>query len=92
MEAMIKSHLEKIGIDKEIWELGVELLKENHSNEVEQSIKAREQFKREYDKVERDIEKLLQLRLNEEITADEYSEAKKLLLDKKIKIEQRKKK
>lgn len=89
LEGMIKAYVSQIVIDREVWELGVDLLKVKHSQEVEQDIQTRRQFEVEKDKVERSLEKLLKLRLDEEITPEEYADQKKLLMDRKLELNEK---
>jgi site-specific DNA recombinase len=86
LEEMIKQNISKIEIDREIWKLGVDLLKAKHSNEVDIDIQVRKQLEKEKDKVDLELDKLLQMRLNEEITADEYAEAKRKLVDRQMEL------
>ena len=89
LEEMIKGYMSKITIDREVWELGIELLKAKHSEEAERDIHITKQFEAEKDRLKRDLEKLLKMRLDEEITAQEYSESKKLLIDRKLELNEK---
>jgi hypothetical protein len=89
LEEMIKDYLLKVEIDKEVWKLGVELCKAKYGDEIELGIKARKRIEKDYVKVERQIKKLLKMRLDEEISIEEYAEGKKLLLDEKISIKEK---
>ncbi len=89
MEQMLRKYVYRIEIDKEVWNLGIELLKAKHSGEIKQSILSRRLIEKDYEKVDRELEKLLQLRIDQEITAEEYSSSKKTLMDKKLLIKEK---
>jgi len=83
LEKMIENNVLKIQIDKEVWDLGVELLKARNHDELAKGFELRKKFQKEYDHIEGEMEKLLQLRLDDEITPDEYAIGKKALLNKR---------
>ncbi len=89
MEEMMRDYILKIDIDKEVWEIGIELLRAKHQDEMDKFIEASKRLEKEKEGVKRDLQKLLDMRLREEISAEEYTEAKKLLLDKKVAIEEK---
>ena len=84
LEGMLKKNISNITIDREVWQLGVELLKAKHSNEVEVDMRVRRELEKEKDKVDLELNKLLHMRLDEEITAEEYAGAKKRLVDRQV--------
>lgn len=89
LEEMLREYIYKISIDKEVWDLGIKLLKAKHASEFEMHHKAKFQFEVELDKIDKSLEKLLEFRLNEEITAEEYSSQKKIFIDKKLELKER---
>lgn len=89
LEDMIRGNASKIEIDREIWQLGIELLKAKHSQEVEVDMQVRKKLEREKDRVGLELDKLLRMRLDEEITAEEYAEAKKRLVDRQIELKEK---
>lgn len=89
LEIMIANYVEKITIDREVWELGVELLKAKNSEEFAQQAKVRDSAEREIAAVDRKMQALLDLRLNEEITFEEYATQKKLYVDQRIVLKER---
>lgn len=84
MEKMLKDNISKIEIDKEVWNLGVKLLKAKYSDEVNLTILNRKVIEQESVKIDKDLERLLHLRMDEEISSEEYTTSKKVLLDKKL--------
>ena len=89
MEEMMRDYILKIDIDKEVWEVGIELLRAKHQDEMDKLIEASKKLEKEREGVKRDLQKLLDMRLREEISTEEYTDAKKLLLDKKVAIEEK---
>ncbi len=86
---MLREAVTDIVIDKETWRLGVDLLRAKHSAEVDMSTNVRAQLKSEVESVDKELGKLLKLRMNEEITAIEYAEQKRLLVDKRLKLKEK---
>lgn len=89
LEAMIVSYVEKITIDREVWELGVELLKAKNSDEFDRQVEVRASAERELAKIDRTLQTLLELRLSEEVTAIEYAAQKKKYIDQRITLKER---
>ncbi len=89
LEEMIYKNISQISIDKEVWDLGIKLLKAKNASEFEQHHKMKFQFEIELSKVDKSLEKLLELRLSEEITAEEYAGQKKVLIDKKLDLKEK---
>lgn len=89
MDQMLFDQISRIQIDRDVWELGVELLKAKHADEMKLASKARERLHNEYEKAEANLERLLEMRINEEITLEEYSTMKKVFIDRKIEIKER---
>ncbi len=87
LEVMLKSYINQITIDREVWDLGVKLLKAKNYQEMETQIQTRSWFEKDLEKVDRQLEALLTLRLNEEITADEYARQKKVYMDQRLEIQ-----
>ncbi len=89
LEGMIKERVINIAIDEEAWKLGIELLKEKNNEQLELNAAVRKQMEIERDAVEGELKRLLELRMSEEISAEEYSGAKKDLLDKKVRLSEK---
>ncbi len=89
LEAMIADYVDKITIDREVWELGVELLKAKNSNEFDRQATIRVEAECEMKKIDRTLQALLELRLREEVNAEEYATQKKKYLDQRIATKER---
>ncbi len=89
LEAMIADYVNKITIDREVWELGVELLKAKNSDEFDRQAEVRANAELELAKLDRTLQTLLELRLSEEVTADEYAAQKKKYIDQRIILKER---
>jgi site-specific DNA recombinase len=89
LNGILTDYVSQIAIDKEVWELGIELLKAKHAQEFDNAIQAKKNFEKEKEKVDRDLERMLKLRLDEEITSEEYALQKKILIDKKLELNEK---
>lgn len=89
LEEMIYAKISQISIDKEVWSLGIKLLKAKNAVEFENLRTVKSYFEKDIIKLETSMERLLQMRLDEEITADEYAAQKKLIVDKKMVLKER---
>ena len=89
LEAQIAEKIKAIVIDDEVWQLCKELLKRNYGEQVETQVKLKEQWQQEFNRAERKLKNLLDLRINEEIGEEEYSTKKKELMDEKISLKER---
>lgn len=89
MEEMIYKNISRVSIDREVWELGIKLLKAKNEKELEESIGTKGRLELELTRIETALSKLLTMRLNEEITSEEYAEQKKVLIDRKIKAKEK---
>ncbi|MFH2062274.1 MAG: recombinase family protein [Candidatus Beckwithbacteria bacterium] len=89
LEEMFGDMVEGISIDKEVWELGVKLLRKKYEVELDQQEKIRLGFEREYKIVDKKLGKLLDMRMNDEILAEEYSTMKLKILDEKQSLKEK---
>ena len=89
LEEMFHEMVEKISIDKEVWELGVKLLRKKYEVELSQQDNVRQGWQRQYNQVEGKLAKLLDMRLKEELTADEYVNVKKEMLGEKQRLKEK---
>lgn len=67
----------------------MDLLKAKNKDEFDRGIQVKKQFNKELEKVDLDLEKLLDMGLNEEITPQEYADAKGILLNRKIELREK---
>ena len=84
LEEMLKHYISQINIDQQEWELGMELLQAKYSHHMDLQVQIRQQLQSQYENVDQELAKLLKLRMNEEITAEEYADSKKDLIDRKV--------
>jgi site-specific DNA recombinase len=89
MEEMIFDNISRISIDREVWELGIKLLKARNADEFELQRNIRIQLVGELTKVDKYLEKLLSLRLNEEISSEEYQQQKMNLLERQAELREK---
>lgn len=89
MEKIFYDMVCNISIDKEVWELGVKLLRKKYEVETEQQDKIRQQWQKQYNQVSGKLGRLLDLRLTGEISKEEYIEAKKGLIDTKSQLKEK---
>lgn len=89
LEQAIGEYMAKIEIDEDVWKLGIELLEAKNADRLEENARMRRQLEREREEVEAQMEKLLRLRMDEEITADEYAMEKSKMLDRKVGVSEK---
>lgn len=89
MNHLLSDLLNNVYIDQEVWDLGMELLKEKHSAETQLQEKIRLNWQRDFQKVEKKLDSLLNLRLDQELGAEEYANKKDILLNEKTKIHEK---
>lgn len=89
MEQMIQEMVWNIFIDKEVWDLAVELLRAKHASQVDLGLQLKAQLNKEMELVDKKLGKLLDMRMREEITQIEYAGYKKELLDKQVELKEK---
>lgn len=89
LEALLLENISKIVIDREVWALGIKLLRARNEKEFELHYKITEQLEKEIAVIDESLEKLLTMRLNEEITKDEYAKQKKNFIDKQLQLKEK---
>lgn len=89
MENQLGNYLEKITIDEEVWRLGLKLLQEKHAEEIKLNSRLRKQWQQKFNSIQDDLDRLLKLRMREEITAEEYLTQKKTFLSEQTKVKER---
>ena len=89
LEEMLANMVMNISIDREVWDLGVKLLRKKYEAESKQQDKIRQAWQKRYNQVSDKMGKLLDLRLSGEISKEEYSEAKKGLLDSRAQLKEK---
>jgi hypothetical protein len=86
---MLREMVSNISIDREVWSLGVELLRAKRVAELDQSLAVKSELERQLTVIDKKMSKLLDMRMNEEITHEEYAVFKKDLLDKQTGLKEK---
>ncbi len=86
LEEMLNENLSKVYIDREIWELGIKLLKEKNRHELEATLDVRTKLELEFSAIEKKLSRLIDLRVSEEISQAEYAERKKIFIERKLRL------
>ncbi|HBY09775.1 hypothetical protein A2274_00265 [candidate division WWE3 bacterium RIFOXYA12_FULL_43_11] len=89
LEEMLSGVVDAICIDTEVWSLGMELLKAKYSNLANQHNSQLEHFRGEYNRLEDRLNRLITMRADEELSAEEFKAQKNLILDERSKVENR---
>lgn len=89
LQDMFNKMVENISIDKEAWDLGVKLLRKKYEVELGQQDKIRQNWQRQYNSVKDRRGKLLEMRMREEITAEEYLQVKQDMLNEQANIKEK---
>lgn len=89
LEIMFNEMVNNIAIDKEVWDLGIKLLRKKYEYEISQQDKIRLSWQRQYNQASDKLGKLLDLRLNSEIGMEEYASGKKDLLELKNELKEK---
>lgn len=79
-EKQLKDIVLSITLDKEVWSLGVELLKEKHKHETEANINNLGHLQELYKNSQEKLNRLINMRANEELTREEFIYQKETLL------------
>ncbi len=87
LEHIFIEAVSKINIDLEVWSLGMELVKAKHSHQVNQNSAQLEHFRCDYNRVEDRLNRLIAMRADSELTAEEFKTQKNLMLEERAKIE-----
>ncbi len=86
LEKLFIENIEEISIDKQVWELGMELLKAKHKEEGNKNVSQLNSLHYQYDKLQEKLNHLISLRANEELTKEEFAYQKKLYLDEQERV------
>lgn len=79
-EEQLKDIVLSISLDKEVWSLGVELLKEKHKHETEANINNLGHLQELYKGFQEKLNRLVDMRASEELTREEFIYQKETLL------------
>lgn len=84
---MLKAVVNDVVIDQQVWELGLELVKAKHFEQMEEMVGVKRRLDNDLATIEKSLGKALEMRMNEEITLDEYQAVKRSLFDRKASLE-----
>ena len=87
-ERQLSDNISQIGIDEEVWALGIKLLKEKHGHEVEKNSNQRVHLQVKYNSYQDKLNRLIDMRADEEITRDEFITQKESLLKEQARIKE----
>lgn len=82
LKIMIYKKIKEIVIDKEVWELGMKLVKAKNKEEMEKISKQYKYIAHQGDAIRSQINRLIEMRANSELTKDEFIEQKTRLTEK----------
>ena len=85
-EEQLIEKISQIGIDEEVWKLGIDLLKEKHNYEAERNMSQLSGFQTQYNKIQDKLNRLIEMRADEELTRSEFMIQKELLLGEQARI------
>lgn len=89
LERMILDTVSKISIDKETWELGIQLLKEKHKHETNTNLNQLKNFEAEYHTLQEKLNKLVNMRADGELTKEEFMNQKNAVVEDIASVESR---
>lgn len=81
LKEMLLDQIEKVSMDKEVWQLGITLIKEKHKGEITKNKNQHFYFSQEQQHIRDKIQKLIDMRANEELTKQEFMQQKSKLLN-----------
>lgn len=84
-EQLIDS-VSRIVIDKEVWELGIKLLKQKHGEESKKNLDQLTHLQNKYNSFQDRLNRLIDMRANDELTKDEFLHQKETLLQEQARI------
>lgn len=87
LENQFIKNISKITIDEEVWKLGINLLKEKHKHESEKNITHLIQLENQSRNIQDKLNRIIEMRADEELTKEEFISQKELLLKEQAKIE-----
>jgi DNA invertase Pin-like site-specific DNA recombinase len=86
-ESKVLDKISKISIDKEVWELGIKLLKAKNKDQLERSNEQLDRLNMEYKIMQGKLNKLIDMRANNELTKEEFMIQKTLALNEQARVE-----
>lgn len=89
MDQLLGDLLNDVCIDQATWNLGIELLKQKHLTETQLQEKIRLGWQQDFQRVQKKLDSLLNMRLDGELGAEEYATKKDILLNEKTKLHEK---
>ena len=87
LKGLLYNLVSKTQIDKEVWQLGIKLVKEKHKAEVEKNKNQHFYFSLEQQRIRDKINRLIDMRSDEEITQEEFVQQKRRLMEQLANLE-----
>lgn len=84
---MLYDELDKISIDKDTWRLGMEIVKAKNKDQMQQSQSQIKYLHNQQAQIRSQIDRIIEMRANEELTKDEFLEQKERLVQKLAKLD-----
>lgn len=89
LERLLLENLEKISIDNETWQLGMDLFKAKHQEEMEKLSRRSRYLQNKYNSIHDRTKALVRMRADNELTKEEFLEQKEEILQEKGDIKQK---
>lgn len=86
-EKLLLKRISGISIDKEVWELGIKLLKAKNKEELGRTNTQMDKYHIEYKAMQAKLTSLIEMRANKELTKEEFMIQKQLVLQEQVKVE-----
>lgn len=86
-ESQLIDTVSQITVDEDAWNLGIKLLKARHKHESEKNLNQQKHFDKQYYNLQEKLNKLVDMRADEELTRDEFMVQKEKLLKDMASIE-----
>lgn len=86
MKDQLAKDISMVVIDKEVWELGIKLLKKKHGEESKNNMTQLNHLQSKYRSFQDRLNRLIDMRANEELTKEEFLLQKEMLLKEQARI------
>ena len=86
LEKQIEEKIKAVQIDDEILEICLNLVKLKHKEELDSEVKMRQKWQIDLNYVEKRLKRLLDMRIDDELTEDEYKIQKAILVEEKANL------
>ena len=87
LEEMLVNVVSGVSIDKDVWSLGMELVKSKYSSQVKQHNTQLEHHREVYNTLQDRLNRLIIMRADDEITPEEFKEQRNLIMEERSKVE-----